>query len=444
MPEIFSVFGKTANNWSELEDGGLRGMAKDSSLILKVTSPSSKKGVSCSLNIIENTELKLGDNTVTIDAGASVTMTYRALEAGYYTFNVNQPDAQLVLNLEGETRVGSSFYNCAKFMVKGVRDYTITNEGSSAVTLTVTMKEIEPVVLEPGKDEPKAKDVALGAGEYAFFLLKSFKESDYRIKITDTSKGEDLWVDLDSHQDFSQYKTAEGYIIDQELSGEKTLTIRNDGIKETKVTVEFTISEVQPLTADPITLGKNEIRKFSYLATEDTRYLISRDNDDKNLKLDLSVKKIVSNGNITEEKKDALNWYEILLKKGDKLIGTLSYKPDAQDEKAKDTQTVTIVAAPVQPVIIDAEAIPENETSKTVKLEPVTIGEKDNSSRWYQFKAAEKATYHFALTDAYGNEISNAIEIYNYITDEDEAASTNTERYMKAGSKLFILSLIHI
>ena len=439
MPEIYTVFGKTANNWSELKDGGLRGMAKDSSLILKVISPrSSKKGVSCSLNITENTELKLGDNTVTIDAGVSVTMTYRALETGYYTFNVNQPDAQLVLRIESTTWVGSSFYNCAKFMVKGVRDYTITNEGSSAVTLTVTMKEIEPVVLEPGKDEPKAKDVALGAGEYAFFLLKSFKESDYRIKITDTSKGEDLNVYLDSQQDFSQYKTAEGYIIDQELSGEKMLTISNDGIKETKVTVEFTISEVQPLTADPITLGKNEIRKFSYLATEDTRYLISRDNDDKNLKLDLSVKKIDSNGNITEEKKDAPNWYEILLKKGDKLIGTLSYKPDAQDEKAKDTQTVTIVAAPVQPVIIDAEAIPENETSKTVKLEPVTIGEKDNSSRWYQFKAAENATYHFALTDAYGNEISNAIEIYNYITDEDEAASTNTERYMKAGSKLFI------
>lgn len=439
MPEIFSVFGKTANTWGELwYDGSIYIMVKDSSMILKVTSPSSKKGVSCSLNIIENTELKLGDNTVTIDAGASVTMVYRALEAGYYSINVNQPDAQLVFENNSIKQVGSSFYDWNNLAVKGTCYYTITNEGSSAVTLTVTMKEIEPIVLEPGKDEPKAKDVALGAGERAHFVLKSFKTRDYCIKITDTSKGEDLSMYFDSQRAFSQYKTAEGYIIDQELSGEKMLTIRNDGIKETKVTVEFTISEVQPLTADPIALGKNEIRKFSYLATEDTRYLISRDNDDKNLKLDLSVKKINSDGKPVKEEENVKNWYEILLKKGDKLIGTLSYKPDAQDEKAKDTQTVTIVAAPVQPVIIDAEAIPENETSKTVKLEPVTIGEKDNSSRWYQFKAAENATYHFALTDAYGNEISNAIKIYNYITDKDEAASTNTEKYMKAGSKLFI------
>lgn len=43
-------------------------------------------------------------------------------------------------------------------------------------------------MLEPGKEEPKAKDVALGAGEKIYFELKSFKKSDYCIKITDTSK----------------------------------------------------------------------------------------------------------------------------------------------------------------------------------------------------------------------------------------------------------------
>ncbi len=151
-------------------------------------------------------------------------------------------------------------------------------------------------MLEPGKEEPKAKDVALGAGEKIYFELKSFKKSDYCIKITDTSKGEDLWIKLDGSSDFSQYKTADGYIIDKELNGKKILTIRNDGIKETKVSVEFTVSETQPLTADPVPLGKNEIRKFSYLATEDNRYLISRNNDDKDLKLNLSVKRINGNG----------------------------------------------------------------------------------------------------------------------------------------------------
>ncbi len=102
------------------------------------------------------------------------------------------------------------------------------------------------------------------------------------------------------------------------------------------------------------------------------------------------------------------NWKEIILNKGDKLIGTLSYKPADTDKKAKDTQTVTVTVAPVQPVNIDAETIPENETTKTVKLEPVTIGEKDNPSRWYQFNAAEDATYQFALTDVYGNTIDNS------------------------------------
>ena len=437
IPEIKYVTGKTANNWDTLSVDRSYTLPKNSSMILKVTSPSAKKGVSCSLDITENTALKLGDNAVTIDAGASVTMTYRALEAGYYSFSVNQPDAQLVLKVNnGTPEIGSSFYECNSFSVGASCDYTITNEGSTAVTLTVTIKEIEPVVLEPGKEEPKAKDVALGAGEKIYFELKSFKKSDYCIKITDTSKGEDLWLSLDRISDFSQYKTADGYIIDKELNGKKILTIRNDGIKETKVSVEFTVSETQPLTADPVTLGKNEIRKFSYLATEDNRYLISRNNDDKDLKLNLSVKRINGNGETDLIVDEAGSWEEIILNKGDKLIGTLSYKPT--DEKAKDTQTVTVTIAPVQPVNIDTETIPENETTKTVKLEPVTIGEKDNPSRWYQFNAAEDATYQFALTDAYGNPIDNGIHYYNYITDKVEKYLTENEQYMKAGSKLYI------
>lgn len=443
IPEIKYVTGKTANNWDTLSEDRSYTLPKNSSMILKVTSPSAKKGVSCSLDITENTALKLGDNAVTIDAGASVTMTYRALEAGYYSFSVNQPDAQLVLKVNnGTPEIGSSFYECNSFSVGASCDYTITNEGSTAVTLTVTIKEIEPVVLEPGKEEPKAKDVALGAGEKIYFELKSFKKSDYCIKITDTSKGEDLWIKLDGSSDFSQYKTADGYIIDKELNGKKILTIRNDGIKETKVSVEFTVSETQPLTADPVTLGKNEIRKFSYLATEDNRYLISRNNDDKDLKLNLSVKRINGNGETASIVDEAGNWKEIILNKGDKLIGTLSYKPADTDKKAKDTQTVTVTVAPVQPVNIDAETIPENETTKTVKLEPVTIGEKDNPSRWYQFNAAEDATYQFALTDAYGNTIDNSetapvMKWYYHITD-DTKGKRLTEQYMKAGSKLYI------
>ncbi len=443
IPEIKYVTGKTANNWDTLSEDRSYTLPKNSSMILKVTSPSAKKGVSCSLDITENTALKLGDNAVTIDAGASVTMTYRALEAGYYSFSVNQPDAQLVLKVNnGTPEIGSSFYECNSFSVGASCDYTITNEGSTAVTLTVTIKEIEPVVLEPGKEEPKAKDVALGAGEKIYFELKSFKKSDYCIKITDTSKGEDLWIKLDGSSDFSQYKTADGYIIDKELNGKKILTIRNDGIKETKVSVEFTVSETQPLTADPVTLGKNEIRKFSYLATEDNRYLISRNNDDKDLKLNLSVKRINGNGETASIVDEAGNWKEIILNKGDKLIGTLSYKPADTDKKAKDTQTVTVTVAPVQPVNIDAETIPENETTKTVKLEPVTIGEKDNPSRWYQFNAAEDATYQFALTDVYGNTIDNSetapvMKWYYHITD-DTKGKRLTEQYMKAGSKLYI------
>jgi len=441
IPEIKYVTGKTANNWNTLSEGSSYTLPKNSSMILKVTSPSAKKGVSCSLDITETTALKLGDNAVTIDAGASVTMTYRALETGYYSFSVNQPDAQLVLKADnGTIEIGSSFYECNSFSVGASRDYTITNEGSTAVTLTVTIKKIEPVVLELGKEEPKAKDVALGAGEQIYFELKAFKSGEYLIKITDTSKGEDLWVDFDPDSilqtDLDQFKTPDGYIIEKTLSGEPILTIRNDGVKETKVSVEFTVSEAQPLTADPITLSKNESRKFSYLATEDNRYLITRDNDNKDLKLTLSVKSI--NGNdywLVMEK----NWQEIVLNKGDKLIGTLSYKPADTDKKAKDTQTVTVTVAPVQPVNIDAETIPENETTKTVKLEPVTIGEKDNPSRWYQFNAAEDATYQFALTDAYGNTIGNSGKayVYNRITD-GSYSKVLTEEYMKAGSKLYI------
>ncbi len=88
IPEIKYVTGKTANNWDTLSVDRSYTLPKNSSMILKVTSPSAKKGVSCSLDITENTALKLGDNAVTIDAGASVTMTYRALEAGYYSFSV--------------------------------------------------------------------------------------------------------------------------------------------------------------------------------------------------------------------------------------------------------------------------------------------------------------------------------------------------------------------
>lgn len=184
------------NTWSGLSDGASVSMKKDDRMIIKMSSASAKKDASCVLNVTANTELRLGGNELHLEAGETVGLTYHAYETGYYSFNINQPGAQLVLKAGVITTVGDSFYDIAKLNAKGARSYTLTNEGSSAADVIITMKAVEPVVVESGKDNPAATDVSIAAGEWAHFALKTFKKGTYAIKIADAGKGADLKVYL--------------------------------------------------------------------------------------------------------------------------------------------------------------------------------------------------------------------------------------------------------
>lgn len=414
-----------ANDWKGLPDGGTVSMAKNDRLIIKITSGSVKKDASCVLNIIANTELKLGDNAVHLEAGESVNLIYRAYETGYYSFNVNQPGAQLVLKAGGSTRIGDRFYDIEKLTAKKTCSYTVTNEDSSAVDFTVVLKYVEPIVLEPDKEEPAAKDVSIAADEWACFALKTFKKGDYIIKITDTSKGEDLYVELGgSNVTADLKKTIDSAYIEKNLKGETLLRIRNDGIGEMKATVELITSKAQPLTGKPVEIGRNESRLISFVAPEDDRYLITKDNKDVTMTLVDSLSDYT--GRIYKLDQDGM-YQEAILNKGGKLVYRLSYEPEEADKSAESTQTVTVNIAPVQPADIEAEST------------TITLAENDNRSVWYQFTADEDAVYTFALEDEYENEESDCIKFYEYITNRaDMPVIEKNTQYMKAGGKILL------
>lgn len=408
-----------ANKWDKLSDGASVSMKKDDRMIIKMSSASAKKDASCVLNVTANTELKLGENEIHLEADETVGLTYYAYETGYYSFNVNQPGAQLVLTADGSTAVGDGFYNVAKLNAKATRSYTLTNEGSSAADVIVIMKAVEPVVVEPGKDEPAATDVSIAAGEWAHFALKTFKKGTYAIKIADTGNGADLKVFLGNvNAADSLKKAADGVYLEKDLNGEILLRIQNDGLQETKVTVSVTLCEAQPLPQEPVTIGRNESMLISFVAAEKNRYFISKDNKQVTMTL------VSRNGEPKSGKVE--DYAEEVLDKGDKVVYRLSYEPAETDENAEAAQTVTVKIAPVQPVIIEEAAA------------SVTIAENDSRTVWYQLTAKEDATYTFALEDTYHNpeDVNARCRFYRDI--KMESSDRGEEHYLKAGEKIFI------
>lgn len=420
-------YAKDNDNFDEkhrLSDGGAVSMQKDSRLLIQIQSGSEKKGVNCKLNVTERRELALGGNPVHLDAGESVSLTYRAPETGYYSFQVNQPGAALVLQTGSRTKIGDSFYDIANLTAKGTRTYKLTNEGSGAADITVTMRAENPIALSPGG---KAEAVTIPADGKAYFALKTFKKAAYIIKIADTSKGADLSVKLTCENKdvtYEKKKTEDGISLEAQLNSETILCVTNNGVKETAVTAELALSEAQPLPNEPVTLAKNESRLISFVAAEDTRYLISKDNED--VKMTLVSEQKLSDGTTEypSEPVPAKGYAEKMLHKGDKLVYKLSYEPEAADKKAKESQTVNVKIVKIEPAAIGAEAT------------PVTIGEKDYSSVWYQFTAAKDAIHTFTLEDAYGNEVPNRMTFYRYFTDT--TGEPGAERHMKAGRKVYI------
>lgn len=409
------------NSWERLSDGSEKSMEKNSRLIIKIWSSSTQKDVNCKLNITEEKELKIGANTVHLDAGETVRLRYRAVETGYYSFRINEPGKELTLYTSQGSQSGDSLYDIAQVTAKVTRVYTLTNNGSGAVDLTVTMSTVEPIALEPGgKTEAKT----IPAGQKAYYALKTFKNATYLIQINDTSKGEDLRVELGGmNVTGSLKKTADGVSLERNLGGESLLCITNIGTKETSVTVELAVSEVQPLPDGAVTIAKDESRMVSFVAAESTRYLITKDNDDVTMTL-VSVQKI-SDGSISYPPNTPFGAYtERILDQGDKLTFRLSYTPGAADEQAKESQTVNVKITKIVPKTIEAEA-----TS-------LTLAEKDNRSVWYQFTAAKDAIHTFTLEDADGNKVSNGMRFYRYFTDA--TYETNAERHMKAGRKVYI------
>lgn len=412
------------NFWQTLSDGGAVSMRKNSRLTVRITSSSEKKDLSCKLNITERRELKAGGNTVHLDAGESVSLTYRAPEAGYYSFYVNEPGKELALvtyqNQSWVSKTGDSFYDLAKLTAKGTRTYKLTNEGNSAVDLTVTMNTVEPIALEPGS-RTEAKTIP--AGQKAYYALKTFKNAEYLIKISDTGKGADLQVNLDGANVTGDLKkTVDGVSLEKILNGESLLCITNNGVKETTVSVELTMSEVQPLPEGAVTLAKNESRRISFVAAEDGRYLIAKDNDDVAMDSGL-IQRAAGDGSYSSMG-SVTAYRECLLNKGDKLIYRLSYTPDAGDTKAKESQSVNVKITKIVPTPIEAEST------------AVTIAEKDHRSVWYQFTAVKDAVHTFVLEDAYGNKVPDKMEFHRYFTDG--SADKNAERHMKSGRKVYI------
>ncbi|MDE7322652.1 MAG: hypothetical protein K2N73_07925 [Lachnospiraceae bacterium] len=404
--------------WSILSDGASVSMAKNDRMIIKMSSSSVKKDASCVLNVTANTELKLGENPIHLEPGASIGVTYYAHETGYYSFNLNQPGAQLVLKTDSSMTVGDDFYDIVKLNAKAARSYIVANEGNSAVDFIAIMKAVEPIVLDPGKDEPEASDVSIDAGEWAHFLLKTFKKGAYTIKIADDGKGDDLNIYLDgSNVTTSLKKVTDGIYLEKDLSGETLLRIQNDGIQETKVTVSVAACEVQPLTQEPVTISRNESMLVSFVAAEKNRYIVSKDNKHVTMTL-VSKNGVPGTGEVIDYKEE-------ILEKGDKLIYRLAYEPAETDKNAESEQTAGVKIAAVQPVVIEEES-----TS-------VTIAENDNMTVWYQFTAKEDATYTFALKDSYNDEdIRLRCTFYQYITDE--SYRRGAEWYLKAGEKVFV------
>lgn len=410
-----------SNIWKDLYNSSTKPVQKDSRWIIRIRSNAgeAQKDVNCKLNITEEKELKLGANTVHLDAGETVSLRYRAVETGYYSFRINEPGKELTLSTSQGSQSGDSLYDIAQVTATDIRDYTLRNNGSSAVDLTVTMSTVEPIALEPGgKTEAKI----IPAGQKAYYALKTFKNATYLIQINDTSKGEDLKVELNGYVAYSLKKTADGVSLEWNLNGESLLCITNNGTKETSVTVELAVSEVQPLPDGAVTIAKDESRKVSFVAAESTRYLITKDNDDVTMRL-VSEQKI-SDGIISPTNTPFGAYTERIQDQGDKLTFELSYAPGAADEQAKESQTVNVKIAKIVPKTIEAEA-----TS-------ATLAEKDNRSVWYQFTAAKDAIHTFTLEDADGNKVSNCMTFYRYFTGS--AGETNTERHMKAGRKVYI------
>lgn len=411
------------NSWGYLSDSSEMSVQKDSRLVIKIWSSSTQKDVNCKLNITEMPELKLGANTVHLEAGESVSLRYRAVETGYYSFRINEPGKELTFG----GRTGDSFYNVTRMTAKVVYTYRLTNPGSSAVDITVTIGTVEPIDLEPGT---KTEAKTIPAGEKAYYALKTFKSADYLIQISDTGKGEDLKVELGDTDvtgsltdvTYSLRKTADGVSLERILGGESLLCITNSDTKERTVTVALAVSEVQPLPDGAVTLAKDESRMVSFVATENTRYLITKDNEDVTMRL-VSEQKI-SDGSATYSYTAFGAYTEYILDQGDKLTFELSYTPGAADEQAKESQTVNVKIAKIVPKTIEAE---------TTSL---TLAEKDNRSVWYQFTAAKDAIHTFTLEDADGNKVSNGMRFYRYFTDA--TYETNAERHMKAGRKVYI------
>lgn len=406
------------NVWRTLSDGASVAIAKNEKITLRVTSASVKKDASCVLDVTANRELKLGENEIHLEAGASVRLTYHAYETGYYSFNMNHPGAQLVLKTDADATVGDSFYSIVKLNPKDAYNYTLSNNGDSALDLIVIMKAVEAAAIEPGKDSPAATDVSIAAGEWAHFALKTFKKGTYTIKIADSGTGKYLKVYLGNTNATDELKkVAEGVSLEKDLNGETLLRIQNGGLQETKVTVSVTMCETQPLPEEPVTIGRNESMLVSFVAAEKNRYLVSKDNEQVTMTF-VSKNDIPKTGEVKDYKEE-------VLEQGDKLVYRLSYEPTATDKNAEPAQTVNVKIAPVQPVIIEGEST------------TTTIAENDYRAVRYQFTAKEEGTYTFATEDAYHNkEVLTDIPIYDNM--QTESFTRRGECYLKAGETVFI------
>jgi len=443
------------NTWYSIADGGFLPLAKNDKLTIKLEANSEKKDAECKLTLTANTELKLGDNAVHLEPGESANLTYHAKETGYYNFRVDQPGAELVQKVGATTIVGDSFCETKELKVKDTDtyDYTLTNEGSKAVDLTVKVKVVEPITVEPGK----AEKASIAAGETAYFALKTFKDAQYSIKITDTSKGADLVVGSLTDKDnnlVTPNLIADGKSFEAKLKGEKVISITNNGIKATEITVELAVSEAQPLTDAPITLAKKESKKISFVATADDRYCITKDNENVEMKL-VSISPITPNVSDQEiggikVNETVASYKEVVLKKGDKIVFELSYEAKVEDKKTEATQTVNVKITPVAPASVELAL---NKGEATIIPPDITIDEKNvGKAVWYQLTAKDAATYKFSLKDAYGNDKTtvlktnedgipqkiNAFEFYTYTREIVETTTTTTEKYMNKDEKVFM------
>lgn len=393
-------------------------VSKNSKLFIKIMANDETKALTCKLNVAESKELKVGSNDINLKAGETVKMIFRAPEKGYYCFQVEGKD--LVLN--GEP--GDSFNKFTGLMdPKETRTYTLTNEGTADVK-SVTVKAIEPIPVTPGS---KTTALDIPAGEKAYYALKTFKDARYLIKIADTSKGADLKVDLnglDRTKDLK--KIADEVTFEVELWYESLLCVENDGINKTSVTVELIKDEAQPLPADGvITLAKGESKLISFVAAEDNRYLISKDNDKVKMTLDKMQDAsrpqsgYVDIDDLDDDLREIEAPKDVVLGKADKLVYRLSYTPDPEDERAAATQTVKVTIAAITPIAIGAAS------------QEVT------GENWYQFTAQKDALYTFSLEDEYKNDVSDKMTFYSYMTGEALSDQSGV-RYMKNGQKVFI------